>query len=147
MRLEEITLDMLRRSLDAYVAAAYSAAPLPLTVKSRLGFILEFPGESLADLLAKDFIERTPADAETASVEAYGVRLGNDKYPHMKLVLRRASDDDWRFAVDCHDEAFEVESTAPDKLRAQELKEYNHALREKIESLWREADLPTVDEP
>ena len=146
MRLEEITLDMVRRALDAYVGAAYEHSPLPLTVKSRVGFIREFPGATLADLLANDFVERVPADAETAAVAAYGVRLGNDKYPHMKLTLRRETDDDWRFAVDCHDGAFEVENSSPDKLRAQELKDYNLALRAKIESLWRESDLPAEDE-
>jgi hypothetical protein len=145
MRLEEITLDMLRRSLDAYVAVAYQSAPLPLTVKSRIAFIREFPGDDLAQLLSRDIIERTPADAETSAVTAYGVRLGNEKYPHMKLIIRRAADDDWRFAVDCHDGAFEVVGT-PDGLRAQELKDYNMALREKIEALWREEDLPAVEE-
>jgi len=146
MRFEDITVEMLQQALNVYVGVAYENAPLPLTVKTRVNFIREFAGDSLADLLAHDVVEQFPPDAEGPAVTGYAIRLGNDKYPHMKLALLRVAENDWRFAVDCHDGAFEVEPTSPDKPRAQALKDCNSALRSKVEDSWRDADLPVIDE-
>ncbi len=146
MRLEDISVGMLRKALDGYVSLAYEHSPLPVTVKARVSFIREYPGETLSGLLGHEVVERIPCESEQKDVQCYGIRLGNEKYPHMKLMLHQAAEDDWRFTVDCHDGAFEVESASPDRPRAEELKAYNHALRESIEALWREADLPVVDE-
>jgi hypothetical protein len=146
MRLEEISAEMLKKALDIYVASAYEQAPLPLTVKSRVNFIREYAGVGLDSLLGHDVVERITSGNGSKAVTCYAVRLGNDQYPHMKLTLLRVTDDDWRFAVDCHDGAFEVENAHPERPRAQELKACNRDFREKIESLWREADLPTSDE-
>jgi hypothetical protein len=167
MRLDDITVDMLKKALDIYVAAAYQQAPLPLTVKSRVAVFREYPGADLKDLLALDVIERTRSESDPAAVISFGVRLGNEKYPHMKLTIRRqegvspqgfpqgprvpsgreaAREDDWRFCVDSHDSAFELESTNPDALKAQELKDFNQELKGTIEALWREADLPAAEE-
>ena len=146
MRLDEISVEMLQKALDVYVACAYEHSPQPVTVKSRVLLIRDFPGDSLADLLAHDVVERLPAQTNGADITSYGIRLGNDQYPHMKLMIQKVGDDDWRFVIDCHDGAFELEPTSPDKPRAEELKTYNQTLRERIESLWREADLPTLDE-
>jgi hypothetical protein len=145
--MEDISVEMLRKALDAYIVAAYQHAPHPLTVKSRVLFIREYAGDSLADLLAHDVIERLPAENEGNGATSYSIRLGNDRYPHMKLMLTKVADDDWRFAIDCHDGVFEVISaSSADHPRAEELKGYNRALRENIESHWREEDIPTVDE-
>lgn len=146
MRLEDISVEMLRKALDIYVASAYEQAPLPLTVKTRVSFIREFPGSALADLLAHDVVERIPSGATPGAAKCYGIRLGNDKYPHMKLLLCKAADDDWRFEIDCHDGAFEVANTAPERPRAEELKACNQAFRNRIVNQWRDAELPTADE-
>jgi hypothetical protein len=100
------------------------------------------------DLLALESVERVLSETDPKLVLSYGVRLGNEKYPHMKLTLKRDSEpaDDFRFVVDTHDSLFELECSGPDALKAQELKDYNRQLKEKIEALWREADLPTTEE-
>ncbi len=146
MRLEDISIEMLKKALTIYVESAYEQAPLPLTVKSRVSFIREYTGDGMDGLLGHDVIERLPSGNGSTEVNCYAIRLGNDKYPHMKLTLRRVAEDDWRFAVDCHDGAFEVENAHPERPRAEELKACNRDFRDKIESLWREADLPTPDE-
>lgn len=146
MKLEDISTDMMERAIDIYVQAAYRNTPLPLMVKSRIALCGENAGDGLAGILSHDVVERVASADEPDVVGYYALRLGNEKYPHMKLGLRRHPDGDCRFVVDAHDELFELARNDPDALRAHELREYNRTLKEAIEARWREADLPTVDE-
>jgi hypothetical protein len=146
MRLDAMTTDLLREAMRIYVRAAYAHKPVPLNVKSRIEFFAEHPGEHLSDMLSHEMIERVPSEEDEDVVDSYAIRLGNEKYPHMKLALRRHGPDDYRLMVEAHDRHFEVETTNPGAPRAQELQAYNRQLKAEIEGRWREADLPVVDE-
>lgn len=146
MRLQDITRDMIREAVDIYAAAAYERKHLPLTVRNRIAFLKEHPGAALDEVLSHEMIERVTSEEDEGVVDSYRLRLGNERYPHMKLTLRRVAGDDYRLVVEAHDRHFELESNEPDALRAQHLREYNRKLKEEIESRWREADLPAMDE-
>ena len=146
MKLDDITTEMMKKAIDIYVSAAYATVPVPLMVKSRIALYEENAGEDLETMLSHDVVERVESEDEPGVNVSYAVRLGNEKYPHMKLALVRQRGDDYRFVVDAHDQLFDLESTDPDAPKAQELRDYNRRLKEEIETGWREADLPTVDE-
>ena len=146
MKFEEITTALLKQAMDLYLAVAYEKKPQPLTVKNRVTFLTEHAGDALADVLRHDLFERILSEADETVVESYAVRLGNEQYPHMKLALRRGDDGDYGLVVEPHDQHFEVETTDPDTPRAQELKNYNQRIAEEIESRWREAELPVLEE-
>jgi hypothetical protein len=146
VKLEDITTDMVKKAIEIYVAAAYEGSPVPLTVKSRLVLFADFAGDDLTGMLSHEVVERVVSETAPRTVASYSVRLGNPKYPHMKLTLRRLDSDDFRFAVDAHDRHFELEPADSDALRAHELQEHNQRLKREIESRWRDADIPTVEE-
>jgi len=145
MKLEDITTEMVKKAIEIYVAAAYEGAPVPLTVNSRLVLFSGYRGGDLTDMLSHEVVERVVSETESKVVASYAVRLGNAKYPHMKLALRRGGTDDYRFVVDAHDQQFELESSEGDALKAHELQEYNRRLKREIESRWRDAEIPTVE--
>ena len=146
MKLDQITTGMMKKAVDLYIAAAYERIPLPVTVKSRVAFLSEHAHSELKEVLSHELIERVASEESAEVVDCYAIRLGNERYPHMKLALYRQEGDDYRLVVQPHDRHFEVESTNPDAPRAEELKGYNKRLKEEIEARWRQADLPTVDE-
>jgi len=146
LKLEDITTEMVKKAVEIYVAAAYEGSPVPLTVKSRLVLFSGYRGDDLNDMLSHEMVERAASETEAGATASYAVRLGNAKYPYMKLVLRREASDDYRFAVDAHDQDFELESSEGDAPKSQELQEHNRRLKREIESRWRDADIPTVEE-
>ena len=146
MTFDEISTGIIKEAMTIYIAVAYEQKHLPLGVKSRVEFFAEHADEDLAEVLSHELIERIPSEEDETVIESYAIRLGNEKYPHMKLALRRQEGDDYRLMVEAHDRHFEVETTDPDAPKAQELQEYNRRLKAEIESRWRDADLPVADE-
>jgi hypothetical protein len=145
-KLEDVTTDMVKKAIEIYVAAAYEGAPIPLTAKSRVVLFTDFTGDDLSAMLAHDVVERVASDTAPRTIASYAIRLGNPQYPYMKLTLLRIAADDFRFAVDAHDQHFELEPADRDALRAHELLEHNSRLKREIESRWRDAGIPTVEE-
>ena len=143
MRLDELTPEMLKKAVEIYVRAAYERVHMPLAVKSRAGVFAEHDGTAM-DMLSHDIVEKISSNGTSDEVAAYGLRLGNEKYPHMKLLLKHDGES-CHFEADPHDEDFELESTDPEALKVHELREHNLKLKEEIETRWREADLPTVE--
>jgi len=146
VKLDDITTEIMKKAIDIYVSAAYANVPLPLTVKSRIAFCDGSTGEDLKAILSHEVVERVESEDEPGVIVSYAVRLGNEKYPHMKLAIRRQRGDDYCFVVDAHDRLFDLASAHPDAPKAQELRDYNRWLKEEVETRWREADLPTPDE-
>jgi hypothetical protein len=145
MKLDEISARMLAGAAGIYARAAYENQQMPVTVKGRVEFLSEQADTGLDEVLSHPSVERVLSEESADVVEVFALRLGNEKYPHMKLVLRRQGDEGYGFAVECHDQHFEVESTDPDAPRAHDLKRYNQALKETIESAWRDAGLPVFE--
>ena len=161
MNLDEITRERLAEAVRLYLEEAYGDAPVPLEVRKRLAW---GAGESLADLAAgpgpnpgapgaggaggagAPGFERTPTDAPLRGCQHLRLRLGNRRYPHMKLAVDRIPEtDDWVLAVDCHDRHI-LASVPPDQHGAFEaLFRENAALKTRIERRWTEAGLPTFE--
>ncbi|MFT7465156.1 MAG: CheY-like chemotaxis protein [Pseudohongiellaceae bacterium] len=88
------------------------------------------------------FIDETQA-AGGGTVHRYALRLGNPRYPFMKLVLQEhLVQGEYFFEVDTHDGMFDLESD-PDSQRLQELRRYNLSVKERVEQALLSAGLPT----
>lgn len=95
-----------------------------------------------------EILERfeTPPRDQAPGFKHYALRLGNARYPFMKLVIQEyLVDGEFFFSVDTHDD-LDVRPTAPDFERWEELKRDNRRLKESIEQAWRSAGLPTLED-
>jgi len=135
MKLEAIDASTVHRAVHIYILHAYAdEAGAP---KLDLG-----EGKTAADLIAGFGDESEEAEGRT--VCRYVLRLGNDRYPHMKLVLEEnILKHEYAFAVDTHDD-MRVSPDAPDYDRWNVVRGYNREVAEQIEAAWREQGIPTV---
>ncbi|MDG2149389.1 MAG: response regulator [Planctomycetota bacterium] len=77
-----------------------------------------------------------------AVVHCYTMRIGNPRYPFMKLVLQEhLVQDEYFFEVDTHDQMFK--GAESEGTEFQSLKRYNLELKGRVEWAWGEAMLPT----
>ena len=90
------------------------------------------------------FIERDPPDAPLEGVRSFALRLGNEKYPHMKLRLSRPPRENvFLFSVDCHDTFLSAPVGSPDYDVLEGLKRHNAIVAEAIRLAWEQSRLPT----
>lgn len=81
-------------------------------------------------------------DSRAGTMRRYTLRLGNDRYPFMKLVFQELIiRDRFFFSVDTHD-AIEVKDSFKDYEQWLEVKRYNASIRDSIEAAWHEAGVP-----
>jgi len=74
------------------------------------------------------------------------LRLGNSRYPHMKLVLEESIlQNEYAFMVDTHDD-LKVSPDAPDYDRWNQVRAHNRELAEVIEGRWRREQVPTISD-
>lgn len=74
----------------------------------------------------------------------YTLRLGNERYPFMKLCLEEwVEPDEYFLFVDTHDE-LEISPGDPDYEAWNALRNYNLQLKEAIEAAWHRRHLPTL---
>jgi len=140
---EHITPATLREAVRIYLEEAYPDGAVPAEVRQRL----EWPeAASLAELVQGGPFERIPPDAAMENCEHIGIRLGNRRYPHMKLgVDRIPQTDDWVLAVECHDRDVVAEIPQEEREAFEALFRHNAALKARIERRWTEAGLPTFE--
>ncbi|MDO9016815.1 MAG: hypothetical protein Q8S73_00480 [Deltaproteobacteria bacterium] len=118
--------DAVHRAIETYLGLAYPAGPPPRAA-SLADAVRLSPGGSLDDCTA---FERD-GDAR------FALRLGNQAYPHMKLVIERLPGRDaWFFRADTHDQHVTIDPSDPDHPAFQELMARNRALAAAIESAW-----------
>lgn len=71
------------------------------------------------------------------------MRIGNEWYPHMKVVLLPLDESDtYIFSVDTHDHVT-VPAGSPDEEALRALKARNIQLAQVVEKAWTEAGIPT----
>jgi len=141
MKLEAITSRLLREATDLYLAVAYRDEAPPERV---LEIAAVDPSAPLAAALESGRVERIACPDHPGMTDKYRWRLGNARYPHMKLGLERCSDaDDFVFMVDTHDRDFPVGSPALQSPEFRDLLSYNAEIKRAIEARWREAGIPT----
>ncbi len=137
MRFEDLTPAHVRRAIELYREHAWPAGSVgqPPSIVHGLG-----AANTLEELFAR--FERS-RDCDIEGARSYLLRLGNQRYPFMKFVVQEyLVDNEFFFSVDTHDN-LDVRANAPDFAQWQELKQFNRALKERIELAWQKAALPT----
>jgi two-component system cell cycle response regulator DivK len=136
MRLNEMQVGLLREALTIYEREAWGAAEHETTL---------IPGQD-DDLMAEAIPAFTDESCTTQGdvVHRYTLRLGNPRYPFMKLVLQEhLVQDEYFFEVDTHDQMFDVQDRGEERTRFESLKRYNMEVKSRVEWAWGEAHLPT----
>ena len=143
MKLASVSAHMVRRAIQIYMEFAYKTATPPYHVRARAAFDELAP---LEDVLASENFEKVRADDETFT-SRYLLRLGNDRYPHMKLgLVNCAGSDEFVFIVDTHDRHFPVDPNVPGSREFRELQEFNDRIKRDIEEQWEREGLPTLQQ-
>ncbi|TAJ12465.1 MAG: response regulator [Planctomycetota bacterium] len=141
MRLERLSPVHVRAAIALYNKHAW---PDGGPVRSRVAPVAAFerarsPEEALA------LFEREAGSANDACAR-YALRLGNTRYPFMKLVVQEhLVQGEYFFCVDTHDN-LSVRPNAPDYMAWEELKAFNRRLKVAIENEWEQAGLPTFED-
>ena len=142
MKLSEITSPMLAEAMAIYLRLAYRDVEPPERIRA---VAVVDPDAPLRDTLDGDCVETRPVPDQPHRVAKYLWRLGNARFPHMKLGLERCSGgDDFVFAVDTHDRDMPLGSDAYDSPDYQELVRYNAHLKHLIEARLHLAGIPTM---
>ena len=141
MQLGHVTARLLRRAINIYLHYAYTNGTVPYTVRSRVDFPDSAP---LGELLESDRFEISRSTGNGDS-QRYLLRLGNDRYPHMKMGMASCSGDssDYVFVVDTHDRHFRIDPDIPGADEIRELQHYNDHIKQEIERHWEAEGIPT----
>jgi CheY-like chemotaxis protein len=138
MKLSELTPELFRKALALYQERAYPGMEPPL--KSRIDTSALRTPEDVLRLFVSE--PRSLPGGETT--HHYVLRLGNCRYPHMKLALMEFLEPgEWMWAVDTHDRA-PVAPDSPDYARWRELRLHNLRVKADVEAAWRRHGVPTA---
>jgi len=142
--LKDIDRAALQQAVHLYLDEAYGEGEPPARVRERLRWPA---GETLADLAAGDAFECTPPDAPPAQWTRLRLRLGNPRYPHMKLGLDRVPETgDWVLTVDCHDRMLTDAAQPAEREVVDAIIRANADIKTRIERRWTDAHLPTFEQ-
>jgi hypothetical protein len=137
--LQGLPLDLLRRAVEIYLGIAYPSSEPPPAVRRRLDWA---PGLDAHDLLSGPPFERV--GKSPAEKPIYALRLGNGRYPHMKLQIQPwDARHGFLLSVNTHDHALALDPNAPDADAFMAIQAENQRLKVEIEQAWDEAGLPT----
>jgi CheY-like chemotaxis protein len=140
MRLDQMTPAHVRRAVDVYVRHAF---PVGISTKPRITSA-DLTGAVTMEQLFERMDRLRATDVE--GCRRYSLQIGNHLYPFMKLVLEEyLVNGEYFFAADTHDN-LDIRPEHPDYGAFQTLKDHNRALKLEIESAWRVAGLPTLDD-
>lgn len=132
MRLDRITLGQLRRAVELYFLESFRGVDKPVP---------RFEGDDDTPITA--VLDRFTDDSKSNSCGArsYALRLGNARYPFMKLKLvEHLFKDEFFFLVDTHDQMFADKNDKD----LEKLKVFNRDVKSKVEAAWEGAGLPTT---
>ncbi|WP_435010460.1 hypothetical protein P12x_001730 [Tundrisphaera lichenicola] len=134
-----LRIDLLRRAIEIYLQIAYGDAEPPTSVRRRL--VWE-PGIDPSTLLSGPPFERVGKIPSEQPI--YALRLGNARYPHMKLQIQAWDcPDGFLLSVNTHDHVLAIDPSAPDAEAFMALQAENQRLKVQIEQSWDESGLPT----
>jgi CheY-like chemotaxis protein len=131
MRLEEIGVPLIERAVATYLRFAWAAKTPRLK-----------PDFSSTPSIG-DALDLFQDEKKFGKMRKWSLRLGNVRYPFMKLVLQELLvRDRFFFAVDTHDD-LDLGAECDDFEAFVELKRFNAELKEEIERAWRAEAVPT----
>ncbi len=129
-------------AVNIFLALAYDGNPPPATER----FVIRLDSD-VADWLMSDVSERSPVDQPIDAVRSFALRIGNSKYPHMKLRLSRPPNQRvYVFTVDSHDAMLKVAGRSADYDELEALKRHNAEIASEIGAAWEQAGLLTEHE-
>jgi hypothetical protein len=132
-------LEILHKAIAAYIRLAYGDSPPPPAAR----LLPPRRGDS-AEWLMSEAIERDPPDAPLDQVHCFIFRLGNRRYPHMKIRLTRPPGHErYVLSVDAHDVFLHAPPNSPDEAALEDLKRYNGRLSQEVLAEWDRLELPT----
>lgn len=135
MRLEAMTVGQLRRAIAVYDAVVWGGTMPPVELPGR-------DDDPLAPVLSL-LTDETLRTGEQAT-RRHALRLGNPRYPFMKLVLQEyLVEDEFFLGVDTHDRMFEGASPQ-EQIELDALRRSNLELKARVEAAWDAAGLPTA---
>jgi CheY-like chemotaxis protein len=141
MRLQDLNVPTLRRAIGSYLAIAWdggegSKIVYPPATRSCMRRIEEAttPDEILGCFTF---------EGGEGKMRKFTLRLGNRRYPFMKLVFQELLvPDSFYFAVDTHDE-LDIKDSCDDYDQWLEIKGFNARLKKEIERAWKARKVPT----
>jgi CheY-like chemotaxis protein len=140
MRLKFLTADHIRQAVNLFVAEAW---PDLDSSRPRFNPGILAGAQTPQEIFA--LFEQKPAGEGTLCAR-HALRLGSSRYPFMKLVVQEyLVEEEYFFSVDTHDD-LDVRPSQPDFKEWMELKAANRELKERIESSWQKAGLPTHED-
>jgi len=138
--LRNLRIDVLRRAVEIYLTLAYPSSELPDVVRRRLQWAVD--ADATALLTRPPFERVTKASEGKAPI--FALRLGNLRYPHMKLQVQPwPNADGFMLSVNTHDHVLSLDPDASDAAAFRELQAENQRIKEAIETAWDRAGLPT----
>ena len=138
--LRNLRIDALRDAVAIYMGLAYGGVEPPEVVRRRLDWP---PGADAATLLDHPPFERSGRSKSTGA-SIYALRLGNVRYPHMKLQIQPwPNDAGFMLSVNTHDQVLSLDPKTADLPAFRELQAENQRVKEAIEQAWDDAGLPT----
>jgi hypothetical protein len=140
--LHGLRLDLLRRAAEIYLEVAYPAGMIPEAIQRRLNWRAECAAD---ELLNGPPFERS-GKGPGRQTAIYALRLGNHRYPHMKLQIQPwPTEAGFMLSVNTHDQVTGVTFNEADAQAFRDLQAENQRLKEAIEREWDEAGLPTFN--
>ena len=134
-----LRLDLLRRAVEIYLGIAYPGSEPPPSVRKRLDWTR---GVDAGELLTRPPFERVSKPTDERPI--FALRLGNARYPHMKMQIQPwDAKDGFLLSVNTHDHALAIDPNSPDADAFMALQAENQRLKVEIEQAWDEAGLPT----
>ena len=134
-----LRLDTIRRAVTIYLDIAYPGVEPPPAVKRRLDWPID--GE-IGQLVHQAPFERVGQSGDAKPI--FGLRLGNLRYPHMKMQIQRWDvKEGFLLSVNTHDHALALDPQGPDAQAFMELQAENQRLKVAIEQAWDQNELPT----
>ncbi len=138
--LETLRVDALRRAVQIYLERAHPHGPPPAAVLRRLSW-LDNAADS-APPACPPFERVSRAEGDSSSI--YALRLGNHRYPHMKLQVQPwPNPAGFLLSVNTHDQVLALDPNDADVEAFRSLQVENQRLKEEIEAAWDAAGLPT----
>jgi hypothetical protein len=138
--LRGLRIDLLRSAAEIYVRLAYPSDNLPDIVVRRT----TWREDCTADVLLKGPPFERAGKAPGRPSPIYALRLGNHRYPHMKLQIEAwPNEAGFLLSVNTHDQVTGIDLCAIDAEAFRDLQAENQRLKEAIESEWDHAGLPT----
>lgn len=138
MKLTELSPQLFRKALDLYLERAYPEGKLPARARLDTSSL-----RTPEDVLAL-FTRETRPNPGGDTIRHFVIRLGNQRYPHMKIALMEFLErDEFMWSVDTHDRA-PIAPDSPDRAKWQDLRIHNLKLKARIETAWRKGGVPTA---